>query len=787
MQERFLISRDLTGLWDKSRPEDKLSTLTSSFFAPIAQNPPSQSINLLGGSAYIDTSFVVLADQAVGFGTVGSNPAPPVTPNFYNVIFLSLNSAGVLVTTVGTEAATPGAVLPPPGGFPLGTLPLAKVTYQDNGTGGVGTILPLTPSSIEDVRPFFYGSYGKPTFFTDVVNDLKVNAFAVPVGKVTVEKGYVYFNSGQFGEILNQQTVDFTVPGPFYSPGMPAGFFNKGLLCVTIFGTLAVTWSDPAATANAVVDPEAPKDSSALALITIQDDGSATAGSILPIQAADVKDRRPFLNNFFGQIDVGNLSYCRVLADFPPDKKVSINEGVVYPKGNLINFPQTTIDFGSVGPYQFPASTPGRFRKALLGIDGVGAVYYAISPEALTPNAVVKPNIPTTIIPLAYVTMMDDGAGLAGSINPIEPDDIEEIRPFLGALGGGSSEVIIQREDLYADFLIQSYFRLAFCEDFTDTFYVGGATTAAVDAVVNNNCIIQPGQFLYSTNVFDSTYTEDGGQILDLQGMPAIILINTDTTAGLVIEGTCDGGANWELFTFNTVRDFTNSGVDLQLRFSNTGGGPITVYSYGVCYNDIPFPGDQPGSVPSRMAYVTDIHRMLRKHLTSIKDNAVVDTNRIIQLAKDVYSAGQGALNDTGTAVLPFALQKLLAPVKAVVGPNGTHADLQSAINFVSAGAMILVDTASLNLVAQVNVNKADLSIIGCGRGSVLNGTGAFVGLNITSQGVKVKGLKLNNFTTAVKVTAENCMITEDYFSNNTQDVDYGVVSAIVIEGNISE
>lgn len=790
--ERYLISRNNTGEWDKSRPEDKLPATTSSFFAPIAQNPPTQSLDFLGGFVYIGNNFVQLSDSVIGLGTTGSNPTNAIPANFYNVAFLSLNSAGVVVKTEGTPGATPLAVVPPVTGFPLGTFPFAIVSYQDDGTGGAGTILPLTPANVQDVRPFFYSTYGQPTFATDVISDLKVQAKAPPAPSVTVQKGYVWFTN-LFVQITATQNVDFSVPGAFYSPAMSANFYNIAVLCVSQFGFLDVKWGTPAATPGAVVPPVTPSDQIPLAFITVQDNGSGVTGTILPILPSAIQDVRPFLNSTSGSIQASSLSYCRVTADFPNDQSVFIDTGVVYPDGNLNIFPKTVINFNAAGLYQFPASTPGTFRKALLGINAAGNVYIAFSAAAVNPASVILPNIPDTIIPLAYVTMQDNGSGIPGSINPIAQSDIEDIRPFLGALGGGGGAVVVnvEKEGLYTQFLEDTYFRQGYYEDFTDTSFIDGVhTTATVDVLINNDCVIAPGQVFYSTSLFDNGYVAAPISNVDL----TIVAVDSSTTTNLLIEGSNDG-VHFFTFPLNTVYNFTSTvGTNLIVRFTNTGvSGNITLFSYGIFYNETPFPGDQPKSVPSRMAYVQEKGRLLRKTLTSIKDNAVVDTANINQLANDMYSLGSAALLGTvpGNAVLPFALQKYLAPVKAVVNPTagvGTHTDLQSAINAVPAGSLILVDSAVLTLTAPVNVNKNDLTIMGCGRGTVFNGTGGsptIIGLNITSPGVKIKGLKLNNFTTAVKVTSEDCMIVEDYFSSNTVDIDHSGVTNIVLEGNI--
>lgn len=302
-------------------------------------------------------------------------------------------------------------------------------------------------------------------------------------------------------------------------------------------------------------------------------------------------------------------------------------------------------------------------------------------------------------------------------------------------------------------------------------------------------------------------------------------------------------------------------------------------------------------SVPSIPA--TDNIVLMVNGGTILRDNSVNNSNNLVQLAGDLYKTGAAALSNSGNKFLAanYSIQGLLAPVKAVVGFNGTHTDLQTAINDVPAGSLILLDTAQINLSAQVNVNKADLTIMGVGRGSIISGGGfagslvvqaltftpgiglgitqtvqitmandvpsgseyvtvtapsditpfgvahivlhfssgvsnaqqvynaivssalasyyvsvsisgsptsimtfsgstntltntasaSFVGLNVTTQGVKIRGIKFQNFSTAIKLSQNYCMVVENYFYNNVLDVDFTGVSKFIIESNIEE
>jgi hypothetical protein len=98
-----------------------------------------------------------------------------------------------------------------------------------------------------------------------------------------------------------------------------------------------------------------------------------------------------------------------------------------------------------------------------------------------------------------------------------------------------------------------------------------------------------------------------------------------------------------------------------------------------------------------------------------------------------------------------------------------------------------MVKSGTITLPTTVNVNKNDITIMGVGRGTVIQGNNTFQGFNLQNVGIKIMNCKMQNFTTAVKVSAEKCMVTGNYFFNNTTDVDYSGISQIEIENNISE
>ena len=174
---------------------------------------------------------------------------------------------------------------------------------------------------------------------------------------------------------------------------------------------------------------------------------------------------------------------------------------------------------------------------------------------------------------------------------------------------------------------------------------------------------------------------------------------------------------------------------------------------------------------------------------TIVRDASQNNFNNITELFGDVYHDGTGVMFNTGNKAFAanYNLESLTFWVSAVVGTRGTHSDLQTAINSVAAGSLIIVKAGTHILPTTVLVNKDDITIMGVGRGAVIQGDGTFQGLNLQNVGIKIINCKLNNFTTAVKVSAEKCMVTGNYFANNTTDVDYSGISQVEIENNISE
>lgn len=175
---------------------------------------------------------------------------------------------------------------------------------------------------------------------------------------------------------------------------------------------------------------------------------------------------------------------------------------------------------------------------------------------------------------------------------------------------------------------------------------------------------------------------------------------------------------------------------------------------------------------------------------TILRDYSATNTYNLDQLAGDLYRSGSSSLSNTGNKFFAsnYSMQSLTSTFHAVVGANGTHSSLQQAIDDLPAGSRILVDTGTYQLASTVNVNKANMTIEGVGRGTVISSNGANIGFNISATGVTIEKMKFQNFSnSAIYVRSELCMITRNWFNGNTTDIDYSTVTKIVLEANIEE
>ena len=572
--EKFLVVRE-DGQAEKSKSFDKIDTRASSFLAPIPSQNPSTTFDILSGSVYIDNAVVNFNGLTVDLSTGANYETSAIPSNHYNIAIFTLSPLGLIEKVEGTPASTAGGVVSPT--LPSGNFPIARVLFQDNGIGGTGTVNNISEEAITDIRPFFYGSYGKPVFGTNAVADFKALPTIPESASIRVTRGSLWMNDGNLVSIPDT-TISFS-SGALISPSIPANWYNKAIVVIDSSGVIRAYWGTPAILLEDVVLAETPTGAMPIAIVTVRDNGNGNAGTLNDIFVTDLEDVRPFFNNFLGQLKAEDLSYCRVKAYSPATQQIEIFSGIVYPKaGLLVNFPKTVIDFSS-GVNAVPITTSGYYRKILITLNAAGDPLIFYGNPSATLGGLVAPPTPRNVIALAYLTVQDDGSGLLGSILPISDEDIQDVRPFLGASGGGGGEGTTASQS-YSDYLNTSTFEQGFYEDFSDNDYIDESnTTADADVIVDNNTTFQVGEVLQTTNIFDSS--------LSLTNVPRIlILLSANFPEYLDIEVSNNGGSNWSSVTPNTVKVFTTVGTDLRVKFTNSGIGEVVLTDWAIFYND---------------------------------------------------------------------------------------------------------------------------------------------------------------------------------------------------------
>jgi len=133
---------------------------------------------------------------------------------------------------------------------------------------------------------------------------------------------------------------------------------------------------------------------------------------------------------------------------------------------------------------------------------------------------------------------------------------------------------------------------------------------------------------------------------------------------------------------------------------------------------------------------------------------------------------------------------KLSIAYNCIVGTTAgcTHSTLAAAIAACPVGGRILVNNETFTITgALATVNKDNITIEGKGRGSLFDGDDTGVGITISNPGCVIRNIKLKDFTTAIDVNANYCMIVQNWYESNTLDVDTAGATFYVVDPNISE
>ena len=268
-------------------------------FQVIQQFPASRNLNVVAGSMYFSSgTFVQFNGTTLQFGTGGSQQTPAIASHYYNKALIGLDSLNTCQVYFGTAASTAGAVVLPV--TPQDILPLSIVTFQDNGSAGIGTILNITQANIQDVRPIFQNLYGQ--LRATALDNLRVISQHVPNKQVVIQPGNLYPTPDSLVQVAST-TVDFGT-GPNQLTALPVGYFQRIALLLGSTGNVIIVQNITGSGAGAwvasygsVTNPVITQVTTPIAFIDIHDDGTGMAGSILPITQSNITDIRPWLGS----------------------------------------------------------------------------------------------------------------------------------------------------------------------------------------------------------------------------------------------------------------------------------------------------------------------------------------------------------------------------------------------------------------------------------------------------------------------------------------------------------
>ena len=177
------------------------------------------------------------------------------------------------------------------------------------------------------------------------VDSLAVTAQDTPNRTVNILSGYVIFSNKNKIDIAD--TLIDMGTGSFQLTAMPASYYNKIRLSIDPLGTVIMYQGIPAALSSGVITPEIPENEVQLCEILVQDDGSAGAGTIIPVTSTVIIDLRPF----FYAADIG-LNALRPLYFNPT--LVTMQQGGVWFDDKYLTLPsdvQVVVDTSSNTAY----------------------------------------------------------------------------------------------------------------------------------------------------------------------------------------------------------------------------------------------------------------------------------------------------------------------------------------------------------------------------------------------------------------------------------------------------
>ena len=201
----FLVKRS-TGLIEESNDADKISPDKMSFLASVAQSTNDKTFDIFPGRYFVnDTEYVDYSGETVNLGS-GTYQTSPLTAFYYNKAYFTLDDVGTVHMYESLEKSASSTVEDPE--IPDNELPLSMVVFQDNGSGGAGTIKSIAQEHILDKRTWLNLGNLDNTAFKPVYRDDQT---------FLIQKGEGWYNN-LYVESLNNLsiTADTTASGSTY-------------------------------------------------------------------------------------------------------------------------------------------------------------------------------------------------------------------------------------------------------------------------------------------------------------------------------------------------------------------------------------------------------------------------------------------------------------------------------------------------------------------------------------------------------------------------------------------
>lgn len=120
-----------------------------------------------------------------------------------------------------------------------------------------------------------------------VAASLYAEAQATPDQTIAIYAGTVYFGPTRV-DYAGNDDVDLGTSGTYEVAALTADYYNKVLITLNAAGTLTAHEGTEAAAAGSVVEPLCPTDEYPICIVTVQDDGTGTAGTINAIEQSEI-------------------------------------------------------------------------------------------------------------------------------------------------------------------------------------------------------------------------------------------------------------------------------------------------------------------------------------------------------------------------------------------------------------------------------------------------------------------------------------------------------------------